>query len=285
MQPELIAPDLRNRRELARTSATDAGAKPLPEEQASGMKEGCNSVPVTMAPFGSVDGGRWWMRVTTRIACFIGSAVVTTSALLIAMIGIPFATADPCPDVEVVFARGTNEPPGVGRIGQAFVDALREQTGAKSVGVYAVNYPASMDFRAAVNGIHDASAHVQDMAANCPKTRMVLGGYSQGAAVIGFVTANVVPDGVVASDVPRPMPPPVADHVAAVALFGSPADRIMSAIGQPPITIGPRYADKTTILCALDDPVCSDGGDWAAHSTYATDGMVDQAASFAVSRL
>jgi cutinase len=31
---------------------------------------------------------------------------------------------------------------------------------------------------------------------------MVLGGFSQGAAVIGFVTADAVPDGVVASDVP-----------------------------------------------------------------------------------
>ena len=30
-----------------------------------------------------------------------------------------------CPDVEVVFARGTFEPPGVGATGQAFVDALR----------------------------------------------------------------------------------------------------------------------------------------------------------------
>jgi cutinase len=102
----------------------------------------------------------------------------------------------------VVFARGTNEPPGVGRIGQAFVDALRGQAGAKSVGVYAVNYPASIDFAAAVDGIDDASAHVHYVAANCPNTRVVLGGFSQGAAVIGFVTTDVVPDGVVASTYP-----------------------------------------------------------------------------------
>jgi len=95
----------------------------------------------------------------------------------------------------------------------------------------------------------------------------------------------VVPDGVVASDVPRPMPPSVADHVAAVALFGKPSNRIMSAIGQPPIAIGPRYAAKTSIVCAPDDPVCSDGGDWAAHSTYATDAMVNQTATFAAGRL
>lgn len=55
-------------------------------------------------------------------------------------------SAEPCPDVEVVFARGTGEPPGIGSVGGLFVDALRSQVGAKSLGVYAVNYPASNDF-------------------------------------------------------------------------------------------------------------------------------------------
>lgn len=114
---------------------------------------------------------------------------------------------------------------------------------------------------------------------------MVLGGFSQGAAVIGFVTANVVPDGVAASDVPRPLPPAVADHVAAVALFGKPSARFMGAIGEPPIAIGPLYAPKTTDLCAPNDPICSDGGNMAAHGLYVADGMVNQAATFAASHL
>jgi cutinase len=213
--------------------------------------------------------------------------VVTSWVLLIAPIpiSIPLASADACPDVEVVFARGTNEPPGVGGIGQAFVDALRAQVHAKSVGIYPVNYPASTDFPTGVEGVSDASAHVRDMAVRCPNTKMVLGGFSQGAAVMGFVTADAVPDGVAAPDVPRPMPPAVADHVAAVALFGKPSNRFMSAIGQPPVAIGPLYAAKTTSLCATDDPVCSDGGDWAAHGAYEVDGMVGQAAAFAASRL
>ncbi|WP_235626987.1 cutinase family protein, partial [Mycobacterium tuberculosis] len=59
--------------------------------------------------------------------------MVTTWALLFAP--VPAASADPpdptvsdgaCPDVEVVFARGTGEPPGVGGIGEDFIDALRE---------------------------------------------------------------------------------------------------------------------------------------------------------------
>src|SRR6516225_8742064 len=80
-----------------------------------------------------------------QIAGFLGAAVVSTAALT-AAITIPSATAAPCPDVEVVFARGTNEPPGVGGVGQAFIDSLRGQVPGRSVGVYAVNYPATDDF-------------------------------------------------------------------------------------------------------------------------------------------
>ncbi|OPX06822.1 hypothetical protein B1790_25810 [Mycobacterium sp. AT1] len=39
--------------------------------------------------------------------------------------GVAAAAGDSlCPDVEVVFARGTFEDPGIGRTGQAFVDAV-----------------------------------------------------------------------------------------------------------------------------------------------------------------
>jgi hypothetical protein len=37
--------------------------------------------------------------------------------------------ASSCSDVELVFARGTAEPAGVGRVGQAFVDDLESQPG------------------------------------------------------------------------------------------------------------------------------------------------------------
>jgi cutinase len=195
------------------------------------------------------------------------------------------ASAEPCPDVEAVFARGTTEPPGVGAIGQAFVDSLRSKIGGKSLGVYPVNYPASTDFPTALDGIRDGSSHVESMAANCPKTKMVLGGYSQGAAVMGFITSAAIPDGINAADVPQPMPPDVADHVAAVTLFGTPSTRFMNTVGAPPIIIGPLYQPKTIELCATADPVCSNGGDWAAHNSYADDGMVEQGASFAASHL
>ena len=52
-----------------------------------------------------------------------------------------------------------------------------------------------MDFATAADGVIDASNEVKNIAATCPHTKMVLGGYSQGAAVIGYVTADSVPPG------------------------------------------------------------------------------------------
>jgi cutinase len=186
--------------------------------------------------------------LVARLACV---AAVTACAPSVTPAGAPSASAAPCPNVEVVFARGTFAPPGVGGIGQDFVNALRSKVGTKSVGVYAVVYPASTDFPTAVDGIRDAADHIENMAATCPDTKLVLGGYSQGAAVIGFVTANEVPAGVDPSDKPKPMPADVADHVAAVALLGKPDTEFMQVIDSPPVTIGPLYASKAIELCAL----------------------------------
>jgi len=197
--------------------------------------------------------------------------------------------------VDVVFARGTGEPPGVGGIGQAFVDALRTKTGAKSVAVYPVNYEASGDFAdgmqfamTVIGGIRDVIGHIQGTAANCPATRIVLGGFSQGAAVAAFSTADRVPDGVPAAFVPPPMAPEIADHVAAVVLFGKPSNTFLGDSGAPLITIGPLYVPKTIDQCAPGDSICDGappGPPSAAHNAYVADGMVEQAAVFAAGRL
>jgi hypothetical protein len=113
----------------------------------------------------------------------------------------------------------------------------------------------------------------------------VLGGFSQGAAVAGFVTSEAVPSGADAEDVPDPMPPSVADHVAAVTLFGKPGPGFMSLIGSPQVEIGSLYQPKTIDLCIANDPICAGEGDGVNHSLYNQNGMTDQAASFAVGKL
>ena len=225
-------------------------------------------------------------------------------AALIAACTAPFApmpaasAQPPCPDVEVVFARGTYEPPGVGGPGQSFVDALRARTGERSVEVYPVNYQASGNFgdriefaRTVVDGIRDASDHVKATARDCPKTKVVLGGYSQGAVVAGYTTAATVPDGIPAEYkqfIPEPMAPEIADHVASVVLLGTPSDEFMRDIGAPPMVIGQRYKDKTIELCEPGDTICDGtpaGVPNFAHTAYVLNGMPGQAADFTVGRL
>lgn len=194
-----------------------------------------------------------------------------------------------CADVEVVFARGTFEAPGVGDTGQAFVNALNSRVPGQTVNVYGVNYPASLDFQDAIEGVADASNEIQSTAASCPNTRIVLGGYSQGAAVAAFTTSDNVPAGVVLpAGLSGPMPPAIADHVAALELFGLPDSWFLNLVDRsaPPIAIGPLYAPKTLQLCNPGDPVCSPGGlDRAAHSAYKSNGAAEQAADFVANAL
>jgi len=231
-----------------------------------------------------------------QIARLVSAVLLTTCGLLSAPIAI--AAAQQCPDVEAVFARGTGEPPGVGGIGEPFVDQLRTAIGARSLDVYPVNYEASSDFgdrvqfaQSVVDGIKDAGNHIEATAANCPKTRIVLGGYSQGAAVAGFVTSASIPAGIPAeymSFLPKPMPPEIANHVAAVTLFGKPSNQWLQNYGAPAITIGPLYVPKTDELCAPGDTICNGDAGGApsfAHAEYPVNGMTAQAADFAASRL
>ncbi len=196
------------------------------------------------------------------------------------------ADGEGCPDTEVIFARGTLEPPGVGATGDAFTDALNGRLGNSPAVIYPVAYPASLDFNQAGAGVADAANKVLDIVNTCPATRMIIGGYSQGAAIAAYMTAASIPPG---TDLPPgitgPLPPNVARHVAAVVLFGKPSSGFLNLVDHsaPPINIGPLYANKTIDLCAPQDPVCSGGGGFsrAAHSAYKTNGMADQAADFA----
>ncbi|WP_307856785.1 cutinase family protein [Mycolicibacter acidiphilus] len=207
------------------------------------------------------------------------------------------SAAQPCPDVEVIFARGSDEPPGVGKIGQAFVDALRPELGGRSLQVYPVDYAAVGGFssgaefaRSVVGGIRDEAGHIQQVVADCPDTRLVLGGYSQGAAVTGYVTSPAVPTGVpdeLLPDLPEPMPAAVAEHVAAVVLFGTPSPVFIRRYSAPPVIVGPLYAGKAIELCAVDDSVCNGAPDGIpfGHFNYPTNGMAGAAADFTVGRL
>lgn len=193
----------------------------------------------------------------------------------------PTAAAQPCPDVEVVFARGTSEAPGVGRVGQAFVNALTSQLGGRTVGAYGVNYPASYDFLYTADGATDATNRIAAMSQQCPGTPIVLGGYSQGAAVVDML-AGVPPLGNKVGDIGSapPLPGSLSSNVVAVAVFGNPATKF----GNPVSATG-SFAGKAIDLCASGDPICSDGRNPFAHTNYESSQSIAQAAGFAASRI
>jgi cutinase len=199
-----------------------------------------------------------------RVAGFVGTALLA-AGLLIAPALIPAAGPIPtasaaCPGAEVVFARGREEPPGLGAVGDALVNSLRAKVPNMSVGAYGVNYPANISVD---SGASDMSAHVQFMARSCPDTREVLGGYSLGAEVADVATWGRIPPG-------------VDQKVAAVALFGNGTRRV-----------APAFAGKTIDQCAQGDPICGRGTQWSSHlqPSYIGSGLVDQAASFVAGKL
>ena len=213
----------------------------------------------------------------------MGSPLIVVTVLALSPVTVvPTAQAAPCSEVEVVFARGRTEPPGTGLVGEAFVDALRAKTD-ENVGFYAVNYPADTEV---IQGANDMSRRIQYVAANCPDTRLVLGGYSLGAAVTDVVLA--VPSPVFGYS--NPLPLGMDDHIAAVALFGNGTRKVLGPVS----AISPLYGDKTIDLCTADDPICNDNLDpntwvdnWPAHqyAAYVDAGLVDRAAAFVAARL
>jgi cutinase len=215
----------------------------------------------------------------------LGAALVLAVAGLIAPAVMPATGYLPsasaaCPAVEVVFARGRLESPGVGILGNAFISALRSKSN-KNIGTYAVKYPADTEIDI---GANDMSAHIQYMMNTCPDTRLVLGGYSLGAAVTDVVLA--VPFDFFGFK--NPLPPGADQHVAAVALFGNGSQWV------GPITnFNPVYQDRTIDLCHGSDPICNPADpntwqdNWPAHlaNAYIQAGMPNQAADFVAGKI
>ncbi|OBG39976.1 cutinase family protein [Mycobacterium sp. E3198] len=216
-----------------------------------------------------------------RIGRWVGpgvSAVLTAAGLLLSPTATPVASAFDCPDVEVIFARGTNEPPGLGRVGDAFVDSLRQQTGLNIL-PYGVNYAASKLQLHGGDGANDTIDRVKKSVETCPNTKIVLGGYSQGASVMDIVAG--VPIGGI--NWGNSLPPQYAGNIVAVATFGDVADRAGGTLPAQSALLGSKAID----LCNPQDPIChaGQGNEWTGHTEGYVPAYTTQAAAFVASRL
>jgi cutinase len=207
------------------------------------------------------------------------SALVTATGLLVSPYAPSVASADDCPDVEVIFARGTNEPPGLGRVGDAFVDSLRQQTGGLNIDTYGVNYAASKLQLHGGDGANDTINRVKAAVAKCPNTKIVLGGYSQGASVMDIVAG--VPIGGI--NWGSSLPPEYANNIAAVVTFGDVADRAGGTLPTQSAMLGSKAID----LCNPSDPIChaGPGNEWSGHTEGYVPAYTTQAAAFVASKL
>ncbi|KAJ4112197.1 hypothetical protein NW768_011776, partial [Fusarium equiseti] len=90
-----------------------------------------------------------------------------------------------CADITVVFARGTNEGGNIGAIaGPPLLEALREKASTRSVAMQGVEYAANVT-GFALGGDPDGSLRmafdIAAIAVKCPKTKITISGFSQGA--------------------------------------------------------------------------------------------------------
>ncbi|OBI12973.1 MULTISPECIES: cutinase family protein [unclassified Mycobacterium] len=207
-----------------------------------------------------------------------GSALVTASGLLLSPAAAPVAQAFDCPDVEVIFARGTNEPAGLGRVGDALVDSLRQQTGLNIL-PYGVNYAASKLQLHGGDGANDTIDRVKKSVETCPNTKIVLGGYSQGASVMDIVAG--VPIGGISWG--NKLPEQYANNIAAVVTFGDVADRAGGTLPTQSALLGSKAAD----YCNPNDPIChaGPGNEWSGHTEGYVPVYTTQAAAFVAQKL
>jgi cutinase len=225
-----------------------------------------------MSRFSNVSRSAW--AASMVVAGLSVGAVGATAAAVPASAATAAATS--CPAVNVVFARGTFEAAGLGSVGTPFASAVASDLPGLTVTDYAVNYAASANQSSAGPGATDMSNHIISMAAMCPSTRYVIGGYSQGASVTD-IAIGIKTDLGTGTTIPTSLAP----LVSAVVVFGNPLGLSHQTIAED----SPTYGPKSDTFCNTGDPVCGNGGNIAAHLEYASNGDAASGAQFAANEV
>ncbi|KAK2013103.1 cutinase [Colletotrichum eremochloae] len=172
--------------------------------------------------------------------------------------GLPIGnstSAVSCPNIAVIYARGTNEPGNVGFLtGPPFFDALKTYVnGTGTLSIQGVNqYPAEPAGFFAGGSTTGATAAAQ-MASRtltmCPNTRLTMSGYSQGSQVTRLAIAQLTPD--------------QQARISSVVLFGDPLGGVaVSGVDET----------RLLVVCHAGDNIC-EGGNLvlSPHLDYSSD--------------
>lgn len=117
-----------------------------------------------------------------------------------------------CASNIVIFARGTTEDGNVGALsGPPFFDALAQKVGAQNLVVQGVDYPADVPgFLAGGDpqGSKTMAQLVQQATSQCPNSKVIMSGYSQGGQLVHNAASM--------------LPADVVSKVAGAVIFGDP---------------------------------------------------------------
>ncbi|KAK4188749.1 cutinase-domain-containing protein [Podospora australis] len=172
----------------------------------------------------------------------------------------------PCADITVLFARGIKEDGNLGAlVGPAFVNAIRKKAGNRTVAVQGTNYPSTIQGYLQGGdpfGGRRMTIDVRYHLIRCPKTKLVMSGYSNGALIVRN-SATVLTD-------------LTMRKVSSVVLFGDP---------RYPEPVPNVSNSKLLNICHNGDSVCRLGSNMVllSHFLYVRD--VEKAAEFVISRL
>ncbi|KAH8178524.1 cutinase domain-containing protein [Sarocladium implicatum] len=161
----------------------------------------------------------------------------------------------PCRPVTMIYARGTTQAGNVGdpaAVGPIFFNNLASRIGLSNLAVQGVTYAANVAGYLA-GGDRAGSTTMAELitraASQCPSTKIVISGYSQGAQLV-HNAANMLSSS-------------VSNRVTAVVTFGDPKRT------QP---FGTIPSSRARIFCRSGDNIC-DGGIiiTPAHTQYQQD--------------
>ncbi|TDZ33039.1 Acetylxylan esterase 2 [Colletotrichum spinosum] len=201
---------------------------------------------------------------------------------------VPRQAAGCATGVHMIVARASTERPGPGIIGGV---ANRVQSQIPGSDMVSVDYPAQLNpYQPSQRaGVTAMTKLVQDYATQCPQSKMVLMGYSQGAHVTADVLCGTSEPNFPAT---QPVAADIADKIAAVVLMGDP-----SHVPSQPFNKGtaknngvfPRgdsaacgaLASRMASFCDSGDTFCDSGNSLQVHMGYVRRSG-DAAASFIV---
>ena len=161
----------------------------------------------------SFDGPRMMRSTGWIFAAFVGFAAAAVAGIGLAWgaIGAGSAPATTgsggCSPVILYFSRGSGQPPegderGLGTVGFALYQALRakygQAVGAVANGYTAISVPAALNpfsggsyGSSVANGVQSAERNIADVSELCPRSYLIIGGFSQGAQVTRDVLAQL----------------------------------------------------------------------------------------------